>query len=136
MKRLLPILAMAILLGTVSCGKSKIRKDISGTWNLVDVTENGVNFYTSQGGSISGTYTFSEMSKKENKQGSGTVLQDIVISMQGQTQSFTETAGYFVIDKESIFFADSEFKINLSTNAMVLTSTDDPSGVIEITLSR
>lgn len=78
----------------------------------------------------------SEISKKENKQGEGTVLQTVTISMDGQTNTFTETAGYFVIDKESIFYDDDEFKVQLTDNSLILTSTDDPLDVYVMTFSR
>jgi hypothetical protein len=136
-KGVLSIFVIALIFSVQSCSKSKVRKNIAGTWQLSSTMLNGQDEAAAQGITYSGFYTFSEVSRKENKQGEGTCNYTITTAGGGNTNTETGVVPYMILDKgETMFFMDSEFSIDLTDNSLTLTTIDDPTFVLGMNFTR
>ena len=112
------MLVIAFTLGTTSCAKHKVKKDVEGTWTMTSQTQNGVDVYASMGVTYTGTWVFNKKDK--------TCTASYSITFPGNpAQSGTDVISYKVEDKETILLDGESFHIQtLTDNELVLTYTD------------
>jgi hypothetical protein len=106
-----------VAISSTSCKKYQTRKNISGVWNITEVTIDG----TPYAGEVSGTINFEACSGSENRKGSCNAIQDITLTQNGVSQSETENIPYRVLKKgEKLFYGDSEVTIELEDNTLTM----------------
>jgi hypothetical protein len=107
--------ALMISLLVVSCKKSKVRKDVEGTWNIESVVINGAAYP----GTVEGTFIFGECSMSDNKKGNCSVTTDITYTLNGSSTTETSTFPFQVLKKgERILMDDAEFAVEVSDNTL------------------
>lgn len=117
------LFALCVSFSFVSCDKDKheVRKNIDGTWNVIKVTSNGKQVYQS----VTGTYTFGECSRKENRKFSCSIDIDLTLTLDGEIGTSSSSTNYQVLKKgKKIMLDDAEFEIDLQGDAMTMTNRD------------
>lgn len=111
-----------------SCKKAKIRKNISGLWNLQSATYDG-NPYPGQ---VSGTYEFGSCSAGDNRKGSCSLHQKLTFTYMGATNNQDTIISYKVLKKgEKILLGGSdEMEVDLDDNQLKLTARDNSETVV------
>ncbi|MCJ8290027.1 MAG: hypothetical protein HRT58_10215 [Crocinitomicaceae bacterium] len=121
-----------LALSVQSCKKSKVRKEIAGTWTFVSSVVDG----TPDPRTITGTYTFGDCSRSQNKKGTCTVAQDLTIEYMGATETVNTPLAYAIVEKGEIILLDgTEMDVAVSDNQLVLTSRGEPETTV-ITFNR
>jgi|TARA_R110000737_G_scaffold17130_1_gene34569 hypothetical protein len=114
----LSILAIVFTFGVTSCGKSKLNRKIDGTWNLTNVTMNGVDIYAANGMSITGKWTFDKKAKTLNA--------TTTFTYPGQpAETSSDVLVYTISDKETIILDGEIFKVTTLTKSKLVLSYSD-----------
>ena len=124
-------LILALIIGVSSCKKSEVREEVSGTWTITSVIENGV-----VNPSITGTITFNDCSAKDNRNNQCTYNQNMEVDNDGEIDFIWNTAYYRVNKKgETITINGDVTDIVVENEVMNLVYTDG-SDRIEMILGK